>query len=359
MGGNASVQTRTRRHIPGLTGLRGIGALWVVLYHMAYDVDIPVIGKGYLGVDLFFILSGFVLCYVHPDQVGTVRSYFAFLTLRLARIYPLHLLMMGVLGLIVLGLPGFADTYPMAERRFGADAFVASLLLVQNWAYWLPGCWNAPAWSLSAEWFAYLTFPVFQVLTQRWRGTFMPLVLSAAGFLGLYLVLTMKGSSLSAGTPGMMRMAAEFGAGCLLYRAWENGLSWPPGPATGVAIGLLTVGLLVPGAEAIALPALLIIVMLAIQQNGWLASLLETPTIVWLGEISYSLYLTHWTILQLSNWLLRDVSMPAPKLLLWSTGLLAVCILAAALTYRWFERPSRAWARALGRPARGHATQSV
>jgi peptidoglycan/LPS O-acetylase OafA/YrhL len=149
-----------RKHIRGLTGLRGIGALWVVLFHLTFGRGIPVIDLGFLGVDLFFILSGFVLSYVSITNIDTVPRYLEFLRQRLTRIYPLHLFTLCILAMIVLFVPGFSERYNVP--RFEPDAFVASLLLIQNWFYWLPGCWNAPSWSLSAEWFAYLTFPICQ-----------------------------------------------------------------------------------------------------------------------------------------------------------------------------------------------------
>src|ERR1700744_4959496 len=94
--------------IPALTGLRGVAALWVVLFHMELETPIPIIEKGYLGVDIFFILSGFILMHVYADRKEF--NYNEFVRARLARIYPLHMLSLVVLGIIVCLLPGFAES---------------------------------------------------------------------------------------------------------------------------------------------------------------------------------------------------------------------------------------------------------
>src|SRR5438874_7436960 len=131
--------------IQGLTGLRGVAACWVVLFHLYSEHGAPLEG-GYLGVDIFFILSGFVLSYVYAQEFQSKSSgaYVAFLTARVARIFPLHLAMLAVLGLIVVWLPGFADAYPKPHERFGLGPFIAAVFLVQNWFHFLPGCWNTP-----------------------------------------------------------------------------------------------------------------------------------------------------------------------------------------------------------------------
>ena len=210
-----------------LSGLRA--TTWVVIYHLTSGA-FAVIDEGYLGVDVFFILSGYVLCYVCAAKFNfDLASYFRFLSVRQARIYPLHFVTLVVLAAFVLAFPQFAVRYTFADQRWGADSFVASLLLVQNWSHFLPTCWNTPAWSLSAEWFAYLAFPGFLLLTQWPRSARGPLVIVCVLFASYNALLLVRGDPLDAhGTTGMLRMATEFAAGCLLFRARE----WP-GPFVG------------------------------------------------------------------------------------------------------------------------------
>ena len=143
-----------------------------MLFHLNWGTTLPVLRSGYLGVDLFFVLSGAVLTHVYTGHnLLHPAAYWSFLRNRLARIYPLHIITLCALGLLVILVPSFADRYGDHATRFSADAFIASALLIQNWAHWLPDAWNVPAWSLSAEWFAYLMFPVILLFAARFITT--------------------------------------------------------------------------------------------------------------------------------------------------------------------------------------------
>ena len=343
-------ETKPRpRLIPALTGLRGVAAVWVVLFHLELGSTIPIVRHGDLGVDVFFVLSGFILSHVYADRMDPydVRQYLAFLRVRIARIYPLHLFMLLVLALAVIALPDFASEYPLAEQRFGASSFVASLLLVQNWVHWLPTCWNSPAWSLSAEWMAYLLFPAFMVATQHWRSRLVPLLLAGGALVAFIAALLLKGVDQPQvqGVPGMLRMGCEFACGCLLFRARANGLrSWPKLVERGV-LGLLLVCLLVDGLIFLALFPIAAIVLLAAQERGLITRALATRPAVFLGEISYSIYLVHWVVVQLSNWVREPLMLDTRGIVLWDTGLLGVVLALSLLSYRWVERPARRWGR--------------
>src|SRR5258705_5569923 len=94
-----------QRDIPALTGLRGVAAFWVVLFHMEWGSSIPIIEKGYLGVDVFFILSGFVLMHVYAGFETTDFDYVRFIKARIARIYPLHIFALLLLAVLVICFP--------------------------------------------------------------------------------------------------------------------------------------------------------------------------------------------------------------------------------------------------------------
>jgi peptidoglycan/LPS O-acetylase OafA/YrhL len=339
--------------IPGLTGLRGVAAVWVVVSHMAYGKsDIPIIRNGTLGVDVFFILSGFVLAYVYAGKLKPtdITGYLNFLRARIARIYPLHVFTLCLIGLVVLALPGFANRYSLFDQRFGFSAFIASLLLIQNWAYWLPTCWNTPAWSLSAEWFAYITFPITLSLTQRWRTTSVPLLLAAASLAAFIVLMTLKGviDPNVTGAPGMVRMLSEFVCGCLLFRATANGLRPLPRLADAGAVTLLLVSLLWREAIFLSLPAIALVVLLTAQNEGWIARSLSLRPIIFLGEISFSLYMVHWIILQIANWII-STELNTSQMVLFNILSLFVIFIISMLTYRLIELPARAWGRGMGR----------
>ena len=344
-----TLQDSGRRDIPSLTGLRGVAALWVVFFHMADNAPIPVIRFGYMGVDIFFILSGFVLSYVYARKftIRDFRSYSNFIQARIARIYPLHLVTLFTLGVIVLCAPEHFMRYPTPEQRWGIGSFFASIFLIQNWAHWLPTCWNTPSWSLSAEFFAYLIFPVFLGVTQRWQGTKIPLMFAFGSLLLFQLFMRTKGINGGnvTGTPGMLRMVFEFACGCLLYRAISNGLQPLPLVADLVAVGLLLASFLIEGADFLALPAFAVIVLLAAQDRNLIACCLSVAPIVFLGEISYSVYLVHWIILQLWKWLWAGTPLNALDEIAWGGGFLAVVLLVATVTFH--VQPARRWGRSL------------
>src|SRR5689334_9429569 len=106
------VASAARVRVPesrALTGIRGVAALWVVLFHLpnplAGTAFAQVLSRGYLGVDLFFILSGFVLSYAYRDALPEkpmVRQALRFYAVRLARIYPLHVFVLALFVTIEL-----------------------------------------------------------------------------------------------------------------------------------------------------------------------------------------------------------------------------------------------------------------
>ena len=99
--------TKTVRPVslPGLTGLRGIGAIWVVVFHAQHGMNLPVADAGYLGVDLFFILSGFILSHAHPETRWDWVRYRTFLRTRFARILPMHWAGLALVGLVLVVYP--------------------------------------------------------------------------------------------------------------------------------------------------------------------------------------------------------------------------------------------------------------
>lgn len=144
-----------------LNGVRIIAALWVIAYH--YQPQIygilpelgflaPITGTGYLAVDLFFVLSGFIICYQYLGRfsIPTRRDYGSFLVKRLARIYPAHLAVLLALAVMVVTskLIGVKVSNP---DSYSVGGFFIDLFLVRPWVGDSQG-WNIPAWSLSAEW---------------------------------------------------------------------------------------------------------------------------------------------------------------------------------------------------------------
>lgn len=154
------------RELTDLTACRALFALWVFAYHVNLQVDYarwlgplaPVVRHGYLGVDGFFMLSGLILARVDPKIPLTLRGVLRFWGKRLARIYPVHLAVIVLLGILFIAGTSIGIT-PREPARFSLFALICHLLLVQSWGTIHHWAWNYPSWSISTEWAGYLLFP--------------------------------------------------------------------------------------------------------------------------------------------------------------------------------------------------------
>ena len=339
-----------KTYLPGLTGIRGFGACAVFAFH-ATDVHSKplVLAGGYLGVDLFFLLSGFVLAHAYRDQVRWTASELQhFARHRMVRIFPLHLATLAAVVAVVVAWPGFADSFGQREQRFGLLSLAASVLLIQNWAYFLPGAWNTPTWSLSAEWGGYLVLPLLLLVVRR-VPTRLALIACYAAlvvFLGAMAVKQVESLDLM-GTPGMVRMLCEISAGCLLHRSWQGGVR-ANDPLSLAAVVACFFGTL-PPLNSLAILAMPIIILAAADEVTLIGRFMSSRPMLFLGEVSFSIYLTHWLIIQSAN---RLVPVPVDSLLaavrIASIG--AVVLGVSFVTYRLIEKPSRRLARAGATP---------
>jgi peptidoglycan/LPS O-acetylase OafA/YrhL len=298
--------------IAAFTGLRGVAALWVVAYHFreALIGSVPrlaesAIGVGYLAVDMFFILSGFVITLNYGKMFGELSLGNAkiFVLARFARLYPVHLFMSLVYLLNPLTILLFSTSKDLGAR-YGAGYYLLSLLLMQNWGLTTETEWNIPAWSISTEWFAYLMFPALLAGSAIRRET--PAVLVAAvialmvALFGLFIAA--GAASIGADIPrlGLPRCLLEFMAGiglCRLYLATRA-------PTVRAQTGLLATAS--AGAIATALfglpdflflPAAFCLVVLSLAgESSVVCRLLSSGPLLFLGEISYSLYMVHYFV---------------------------------------------------------------
>ncbi|MDU0356368.1 acyltransferase [Paraglaciecola aquimarina] len=206
--------------ILSLTSIRSFAALFVVWYHVAvsftaYDFTFfNLFLNGSLSVDLFFVLSGFILHHVYKDK-NIHKSYRKFVFTRLARIYPLHLVTLLTLLFITLVLDDFSDRYN--PEYYTGLSFFLNLLLVQNWGF-IPPSWNMVSWSISAEWFMYLLFPFMVCGVSRFKLAktqkvypFITLFVLASHYLAIYTLQLDGYGGMSIG--GMIQVFFEFSLG--------------------------------------------------------------------------------------------------------------------------------------------------
>jgi peptidoglycan/LPS O-acetylase OafA/YrhL len=302
-----------RPPLPALTGLRAVAALWVVLFHYRSELLTLQPGlapldafmkAGYLGVDLFFPLSGFVLAYTYADAMGAFRwqDTAHFIRNRFARVWPVHVVTLH--ADLVLAL--FAGTLGVAADglRRTLPAYVENLGMVHYWVSDRPS-FNSPAWSISAEWFAYLCAPVLFVLVARLRRAGSALVLAAlayAAMLAVFATMALPNGNLD--HMFYVRILGEFVGGMLLCLAWVRG-----GAHLGRFVVVLPLTLvvlaLVPaaaGGHYWAAPALGLGVAALAASRGRVAQALSVPWLVAAGEASFALYMTHVLLQPVVRW---------------------------------------------------------
>jgi len=353
------------RMLPSLTPLRGLAAVWVVIYHYNIwapnahlDALSPIVNKGYLAVDLFFMVSGFVMSHVYHraflrDLPG---NYFRFIGARIARLYPLHLLILLLFLATALSsrtadyiATGDFSPIPLTGAR-SIGAFFANLLMLQGIKA-SELSWNYPAWSISIEFMAYLLFPL--MLPMIWQAPSRLKVVLAAiliGLLSYLMLLTNDYFNQWDGPTTLLRCMPEFILGMLMYSLYRSGRLHHWMTTDVAAFGLLVVLLIllqIGTSDFLAVFVFALFILAAVGNDGRITGLLNGAPLLWLGEVSYSLYLAHGLVQFGATQLLgaagfddRRAIPHLPSLLLIGAMVL-IAFGIAALTYLTVERIAR------------------
>lgn len=380
-----------------LTGIRFVAAFWVLLYHLQDPLDrigvmdIPVLSEvirvGRLGVDLFFALSGFIITHTYLTRMGSriaLGSAASFWWLRLARIYPVHFVMLNVAGLAVIA-QAWVTGVDKDRPWLNAWDYVRNLLLIQEWGPHPDRGWNVVAWSLSMEWLAYLLFPLLVLVLYALHKRVPTPVLVLAWFVALAPLLWRGSLTIDPYYTDLwgsvIRVLTEFTAGAITYlivlRLIPTGASDPSprveraATAVSVIMPLLVVAAAVflgnwttaqspitlndPDAEPLPpffhlwlVPPLIIwIGALALSRRGQ-ARWLGTDTLILGGVVSYSLYMTHLVWFGVWRAGMNAVGIESGPLYAVSVLLaIAGSFVIAWLMWRIVEEPCRRWLRKL------------
>lgn len=353
--------------IPALTGLRTWFAFWVVVYHMTIPelAPLPADGwleplraKGYLAVDGFFVLSGFILSYVYRDgfMQPAPGAYPRFLIARLARLYPVHLAMtlvvVGMLGLMVIG-SGFQ---PRVAERFSVRELVLHVSMLHGWGFSRMLAWNYPSWSISAEWFAYLCFPLVHRAVLRGGGRWRAGVIALAALAGLALFeqIGPHGNLSYTYEFALVRIGFEFVVGAallMLALPWLDGAQGagaPRRPHAALALaGAIASIFLFP--DAVTVGCLALVILFLSHPRDWLSRPLGRRPMVYGGETSYAVYMTHAIVQGVAIIVLR--ALPVLTDLPGWLRLVLLCLIvqaAASLVHAVIEVPCRAFVRRAG-----------
>ncbi|WP_443748272.1 acyltransferase family protein [Asticcacaulis solisilvae] len=351
-----TVAPAPKGEIKALTGLRGIAALYVVIFHVNghyrfFPTFQPFIRHGYMAVDLFFILSGFVMAMTYAGMFSdgfSIKTFKQFLLLRLARIYPLFALMTLLTAVLIGTVMTKVSTVPDLPK-----GLIYNFALIQAWG--LSNSIVPPSWSISTEWTAYLLFPLslWGALKVPRRWTLVGLVLSfgvlAAIAYGPQWIAKQPlayrhgpldiASSYAIGTS--LRCLASFFIGLVAYRFREH----IPSRASLVLLGLTIVLLCFKGSDLFLVAVFALLIMALSHDEGPVARWLHTPWVYWLGLVSYALYLIHDLVLRIVFKMLPGWGVHGLLPEAWVAVALVVSIGLAGLSHYAFEKPSRRWFR--------------
>jgi peptidoglycan/LPS O-acetylase OafA/YrhL len=362
------------RQIQALTSLRGIAVLIVVVHHFS-TYTLPQTGQwlatysnffrnGYLSVDFFFMLSGFIMAHVYLDKFAgqiTRSTYTEYLQARFARIYPLHLF--TLLLLVSLELIKLWTAQGAFTGKFNLTALGANVLLLQAFDLTCPpllACqtyWNEPAWSISVEFMIYTVFPflLFWLLKIKPKHDW---IIYIGSLLSLLLLIKISRGNLDAiiGIPAVARCGLECIIGIITYKMRQRNICDKYTNLLATVALLWIFGIMHNWTDAargihdwLILPAFsLLILAVSGSRVNWLTRILQTKPLISLGTISYSVYLLHWCLTEILKlgWQLQfgvvfgthwSTSRAVTALLL----LISVSILLAKVTYHWIEVPMR------------------
>lgn len=375
---------KNKNYIPSLTTMRGVAALMVIIFHFHLLIGalIPyedhLITKFYLMVDLFFVLSGFVLVHVYSKNLSVDRSwsnYISFIKARFARIYPLHLftfLLVFGLALFLRSQGIFAQLPVFLKNVMSNDSIPYVLTLTHSWGFVIETVWNIPSWSISVEWFLYLVFPILLLLISKYNKaqflvigliSLIILILLVYHFEPIWMhdvLLSRNETTVDPKRPtttlditttwlALIRGLASFILGMMAYYAFKRkamqGILSKPISFISIVLFIFCGWFKSILPDPITVVLFPFLVLAAVYSKGYIYLLLNNKIGNYLGNISYSIYLVHGVLLFFAVFTLMsgtpsdsmDYAMNWLKL----AGFIVITILISSLTYYLVEKPAR------------------
>ncbi len=355
-------ESPSRVRLAGLDGLRAIAVIAVIVYHFVPSAAVG----GYVGVDVFFVISGFLITGLllrEHEATGRINLR-AFWARRARRLLPALAIVVTVCGAFALVVGGDV-LVGLGQQVLGAATFSSNWLYVSTGANYFDG--TAPElfrnlWSLAVEEQFYLVWPgvflLVLLLPRRWARVSMIAALAAASAIAMALLAPASGDAtrvyygtdthafgLAIGAALALVLARRFteqapaaSSGRWMTHLWSL--------AGAISVGLIVViAVTMPAEDPVVTRGGLVAVALltavaitgATRAGSWLGEGLDIPPLRWVGERSYGLYLWHWPVLVLLTAAL------APDVAWWVAPSIALVITTAAatLSYRYVETPIR------------------
>lgn len=370
-----------------LDAFRGICAVLVALFHVRFQSDLNgqfLVHNAFLLVDFFFVLSGFVMVEAYGKQLDTPREALAFLVRRFGRLYPLHLFTLACMVAIALGalltqhLTGIPLSRAVFEGRQSLPSLATNLAMLQAYGLHQGLTWNAPSWSIAAEFFAYVLFAMVLLFPRRYLAPLAAVLVICSG-----LILLVWSPAYLAGSYdfGFLRAVCGFFAGVIAWHVSHRfGAALDGRKQMGTLLEILFVALVClfvarAGTSIWTMTGPLLYgltVAVFSREAGFVSAALRRPVLERLGAWSYSIYMIHYSVVALLKTIVEycekrwglDMTSPLPGIA--EPGLISfgnhwlmdgisiiyvgVVIFLAWLTYRFVEQPARRYVNRLTSP---------
>lgn len=363
----------THKYLSNLTPLRGLAAIWVVVFHFQALIKfLPektyLVSKGYMMVDLFFIMSGFIIYHVYKESFQkriSLINFRRFGVARFARVYPLHFIT------LIICIPWFVIEWGWGDFT-SPTGIITNIFLVHSFGFHKTFTWNFASWSISAEWWAYMVFPftTFFLYRKKQVAITVLLIFIVLSYMGIiYWIPRMDPNDPKMPAPhnmdatfdfGFLRGLAGFTTGMLVYKLYESGFMRKifHRDITAILVIIITlVSLHFNLNDGLCLILFALIVFTFAQSNRFLHRICNNQLAQYLGNISYSIYLVQifpfaalifWEI-KLPGVLYPKDANPTTSFLIGAGYALIYVILLiglSSLSYYFIEKPCRKYINA-------------
>ncbi|NLF77363.1 MAG: acyltransferase [Chloroflexi bacterium] len=347
-----------------LDSFRGLAAVAVIAAHIRpfmHPVFLPTAADVYLLVDFFFLLSGFVICFVYGARLNSAAQVQDYAIRRIGRIWPLHLAMLAVMLVaavvnLLLMRSGGGGVERLQTKYFVVSDLIEQIFLL-NSLHLTRLSWNIPSWSIGAEMFAYVAFAALVVLKWARVPVFLAIIVAT-----LVLIMLLSDENMAVTSDyGVLRCAYSFFAGAVICRVHERFghlLRLGPVLASVAELGVLVLAVVfMVRAESSVLSyaaplVFSLVVLVFAHEAGLLSKLLKRPFFLMLGRVSYSIYLLHFVLLVLLSMayspfegVLQPIVNAVPYASdLATAGFVVLVVLLSMVTYRFIELPGQRFA---------------
>jgi peptidoglycan/LPS O-acetylase OafA/YrhL len=348
--------------IEELESVRGIAAFLIVICHIpiwnsVYNINL--VRNFYLMVQLFFVLSGFLIYKAYSSKLRNIKEVLRFQFFRFGRLYPIHIFFLTVFVVIeimkYIGQNKFGITSPNSQpfRENNVTALFQNIFLVQAIGPTENAItFNGPAWTISVEFYTYFVFALIVLYLKKCKNFF---------FLGLFIVSVsvLLFSRNNYGFGYLLNCFSGFFLGTVIANL-ENKIKFTLPKYSSLVVFIIIVSFLIFKINKSYDPIMYfltasLVLALTINKNEYLNKILKLRLFVWLGSISYSMYMGHLCIIWIANQFIRVVlKKPAiliadkstPQLTNFETFIASILILAIVLivstvVHKFIEKPFR------------------